>query len=194
MQQFFKHNIYVFIAVVILLFFSFAGKAQVTWQGTTTNWNTTGNWSCTCTPSSTDDVIIPASQSAYPNISSITASARNITIASGASVSVTGTGVLQIAGSISNSGTFIASSGAITLNGSTAQTLSGSDFSGSTIKTLTISNTAGVSITNALNIAVSGSLIYFAIYFLVSIPGLIFYLLGFKFTGGKHGTNAHSTS
>lgn len=57
-----------FLPLVCLFSIPFASKAQVTWQGTTTNWFTITNWDCTCTPGSTDNVIIPGSQSAYPNI------------------------------------------------------------------------------------------------------------------------------
>lgn len=120
-----------------------------TWQGTTTNWFTTSNWSCTCTPTSTDNVVIPAGASAYPDLSAGTGSVNNITISSGASLSVTGTGVLRIAGTITNNGTFTASSGGITFNGSSAQTISGNAFNGgtaNTIEDLVISNTSGVSI------------------------------------------------
>jgi hypothetical protein len=133
--------------------------AGIVWQGTTNNWSTTSNWSCTCVPSGTDDVIIPDGASAYPTISAATVSARTITIGSAASLTVSGTGVLQISGSINNSGTFAASAGGITFNGSTAQTIPASAFTSNTIEDLVINNSAGVTIGGTLNIAATGSLI-----------------------------------
>jgi hypothetical protein len=74
----------------------------------------------------------------------------NITINSGATFVDTST--LQIAGTITNSGTFTADKASIELNGSSAQTIPASVFSGNNLKGLTINNTAGVSLSGALNL------------------------------------------
>ncbi len=121
------------------------------WTGTTsTDWNTASNWSSGTVPVSTDYVVIPA-VSNLPIISSLTtASCTNITINSSASLTVDG--ILQIGGTISNSGTFTASSGTITLNGSSAQTIPASTFSSNTIQNLIINNSSGVTLGGILTV------------------------------------------
>ena len=73
-------------------------------------------------------------------LNSGTGSVQNITIQSGASLTVTGA-TLQIAGSITNSGSFTASAGTIEFNGSSTQTIPVSAFAGNKIMNLVISNT-----------------------------------------------------
>ncbi len=120
-----------------------------TWLGGTSVWNTPGNW-CAGVPSSTTDVLIPSGVPNMPNIASGSFAVRNITINSGATLTVAGT--LQIAGTISNSGTFTATSGTIEMNGSSAQTIPSGVFATNTIRNLTINNTAGVVLGGTLNI------------------------------------------
>ncbi|MDE3144368.1 MAG: T9SS type A sorting domain-containing protein, partial [Bacteroidota bacterium] len=122
-----------------------------TWTGTTSSaWATAGNWSANVVPAAADNVIIPTGASNMPVQLSGTQPVSNITIQSSASLTVTG--VLQIAGTISNSGTFTATAGTIEMNGSSAQTIPTSTFSTNTIKNLTINNTAGVTLGGTLNI------------------------------------------
>ncbi|SFD78777.1 hypothetical protein SAMN05518672_103218 [Chitinophaga sp. CF118] len=124
-----------------------------TWTGATnTNWSLTGNWSPTALPVNTSNVTIPSSLSNYPVISSGTATTNNITIQSGASVTVTGA-ILQISGSISNSGTFTTSNGSIELNSSTTQTIPASVFAGNAILNLTTNNAAGVTLSSTLQLS-----------------------------------------
>jgi len=113
---------------------------SVTWTGTvSTDWYLTGNWSSGFVPLSTSNVTIPSSLTRYPLISTGTATTKDITIQSGASLTASGS-TLQIAGSISNSGTFTANNGTVELNGSTAQVIPSGAFAGNTIKNLTINN------------------------------------------------------
>ncbi len=119
-----------------------------TWQGGNTAWSTNSNWCSSFLPISSTNVTIPVS-SFYPIISA-TSPVNNIVIASGASVNVAG--ILQVAGSISNAGLLDISKGALELNGTTAQSIQGTDFSGSTIGGLIINNLAGVTIGGQLNI------------------------------------------
>ena len=84
----------------------------------------------------------------YPVMSSGTIQTKNITIASGASITVSG-GTFRIGGNISNSGTLHAVNGTIELNGSSAQTLSGSMFSSKTIMNLVLSNSNGIQLTGS---------------------------------------------
>jgi hypothetical protein len=131
-----------------------------TWSGAiSTAWNTSGNWVCGAIPTSTTNATIPGGLTNYPLLNVGTGSAQNITIQSGASVTVTG-GTLQIAGTISNSGTFDASVGTIEMNGPVAQTIPANTFVNNAVNNLIISNTSvtGVTLGGALDIY--GSLTY----------------------------------
>ncbi len=123
------------------------------WSGAIdTNWNNNSNW-CGNIPTVTSDVLIPGSLARYPSVSSGTNPSHNITVQSGATLKVNTGATLQIAGSISNSGTFTATYGGIEMNGSSSQTIPSGVFSGNSIKNLTISNSAGVSLSGALSIS-----------------------------------------
>jgi hypothetical protein len=115
----------------------------------TTDWYTTDNWTGGV-PSSALNATIPSGLSSYPTINTGAASCKDITIAAGATTTISGTGSLQIAGSINNSGTLDVLSGSIEFNGTTAQTIPAGVFINNTIKDLTINNPAGVSLTGAL--------------------------------------------
>ncbi|MES2431454.1 MAG: hypothetical protein V4556_10975 [Bacteroidota bacterium] len=121
--------------------------------GTSQSWGLSANWSCGV-PSASTDVTIPSGAPRYPSLSSGTISARNITIQNGALITVSGTGILRIGGSVTNEGTGIinATAGTIELNGTSNQSFAGSSYLSSTVKILRISNTAGVTLTNTLNI------------------------------------------
>jgi hypothetical protein len=76
---------------------------------------------------------------------------HHLTIESGASVTVLGN-TLQIAGDISNGGTFSATEGTIEMNGSAAQSIESNDFTGSRVMNLRINNFAGVSLQGPLHV------------------------------------------
>jgi subtilisin-like proprotein convertase family protein len=121
-----------------------------TWLGVNTNWFDPSNW-CAGVPTSTSDVLIPGSLSFYPLVISGVPAVRNITVQATASVTVSGA-KMQIAGSITNTGTFNATTGTIELNGiSGVQTISGSTFVNKTLDGLIISNTAGVNVSSTAN-------------------------------------------
>ena len=125
-----------------------------TWSGAiSTAWNMSGNWVCGEIPTSTINATIPKGLTNYPLLNVGIGSAQNITIQTGASVTVTG-GTLQIAGSISNSGTFNASTGTIEMNGHLAQTIPANTFINNALNNLIISNTniSGVTLGGALDI------------------------------------------
>ncbi|NLR80211.1 hypothetical protein [Chitinophaga eiseniae] len=123
------------------------------WTGAvSTSWYVTGNWSPAAIPVSVTNVTIPIGLVNYPLINTGTAITNNITIQSGASVTVNG-GILQIGGVIANSGTFTATSGTIVLNGLSAQAIPASTFSSNTIQHLTVNNTAGVTLGGVLNLS-----------------------------------------
>ncbi|MDR3652805.1 MAG: hypothetical protein P4L34_07530 [Paludibacter sp.] len=108
-----------------------------TWSGAVdTDWTNAGNWS-NGVPDNTLEAIIPSSLTNYPVIS-VSQNIKNLTIASGASV--TNNGTLNIYGpSVSNNGT-LSGSGVYAFVGSVAQTITGS-FS---VNHLTLNNNSGV--------------------------------------------------
>ena len=124
------------------------------WTGSiNTDWSTPGNWTCNQIPTLTSDVVIASGLPHYPaTASSSPALCRNLSIQNGASVIVNGY-TLQIAGTISNSGTFTASAGTIEMKGSAAQTIGANTFTGNTIQNLTISNSSGVTLAGTLNVS-----------------------------------------
>ena len=110
-----------------------------TWTGVVSaDWNDSGNWLCGEIPGSATNVLLEDSLSNYPVIFNAAASAQNMNIASGASVTVTGKS-LQISGAISNSGTFDVTNGTIEMNGTAAQSIAGSMFTNKVIKNLIVS-------------------------------------------------------
>jgi hypothetical protein len=135
---------------------------SVTWLGGfSANWNFAANW-CGF-PDSTTDVIIPGGTTYEPVLSSLTGATKSITIqsGSGASVTVNGTGILSIAGSITNSGTFDATAGTLRMCSTTgAQTLDGGAFISRLINNLIICNASGVSLigTSGDTLNISGAL------------------------------------
>jgi hypothetical protein len=122
------------------------------WTGAVSNdWHTAGNWLCGAIPTATTNVMIPGSLTNYPLLNSGIGAVQNITIQSSASLTITDV-TLQIAGSITNSGTFDVSEGDIEMNGSSAQTIPASAFFGNTVENLTINNTAGVTLGGPLSL------------------------------------------
>jgi len=123
------------------------GSCANTWTGaTSTAWATTTNWSTGVVPTSTKNVIIP-NVTNKPVITG-TANANNIVIASGSSLTVSGTGTLRLYGSIANNGTLTTSGTTAkiqTYKASGIQTLAG-DLSG--IKYLIKATTATLQLAN----------------------------------------------
>ncbi len=125
------------------------------WLGTTsTDWNTGSNWACGFVPASGDDISIPAGTPNAPAIAaSSTGTARNITLASGATVTVGSGGSLNITGSSTLNGT-VTGAGYATFNGSSAQSISG-NF---TVTNMKLNNTAGLTVNSASKVVVKGIL------------------------------------
>jgi hypothetical protein len=91
-----------------------------TWTGTiSTDWFTAGNWT-QGVPNATIDATIPTAPSGgrFPNISAGTATVRNLTFNSGATLNQSG-GTLAIAANLTNNGTFLPTGGTVNL-GTTA--------------------------------------------------------------------------
>ncbi len=128
------------------------GMAEITntngtWLGnTSSNWQTAANW-CGGVPTSTTNVIIPSGRMNNPSLSSSIGYCNNISIYAAATLTVTST--LQVYGAITQNGTFTASGGTISFNGSSAQTIPASTFASNTIQNLTIANSSGVTLSGA---------------------------------------------
>jgi hypothetical protein len=137
--------------------------SDLVWTGNiSTDWNTSGNWSCEFIPKITTFVQIPDVPN-KPVISlGATGSVKDLIINSGSSLTVTDN-TLQISGTITNNGSFDATSGTIEMKGSSAQTIDADLFITNTIEGLIINNTAGVTLQGTLNVtgvvsAVTGNL------------------------------------
>lgn len=139
---------------------------QFKWTGNamTTDWNTKENW-LGGIPTLGMNTLIPAGISggrSYPVISSTTATVKDLTIENSAGLQVNGA-KLQISGAINNSGTFNATFGTLEMNGSTAQSISGSMFQDKTIQNLIVSNTgSGLSVSSTANdtLKITGALTF----------------------------------
>lgn len=132
------------------------------WTGAvSTDWTDTGNWSTGIVPTITSPslVVIPAAKPRYPIISSISP-ANSISLEAGTSLTVTGT--LQLAGTITNLGTCTATAGTIQYTGTAPQSIPANTFVGNTVQHLIINNATGVTLLG--NLTVSGNLTFTAGY------------------------------
>ncbi|KAA9325004.1 SBBP repeat-containing protein [Adhaeribacter soli] len=121
----------------------------ISWTGGTSSaWNVAGNWSSNSVPTATRDVIIPAGAGRYPAISSGTATAKDLTIASGASLTISG-GTLEVKESFINNGTITTTGGSVIFSGSVMQIIGGANPS--TFHDLTISS-AGASLAGPVSV------------------------------------------
>ena len=95
------------------------------WTGqVSTDWFAAGNWSGGV-PTATLDAYVGAGAPRYPALSTGTATARSLTLASGAALNVSG-GMLDLKGNFANNGTLTNTGGMLRLSGTTAQTIGGS--------------------------------------------------------------------
>ena len=122
------------------------------WTGAVDNdWNNPANWACGQLPSLTTNVLIANGKPHYPTVSNDIATCKNLTIQNAASVTVDGN-IIQIAGVISNSGSFTSSAGIIEMEGDAAQTIPAGAFTGNTIMDLNINNPSEVTLAGPLSI------------------------------------------
>lgn len=114
-----------------------------TWLGNNTSWNDNTNWCGGLVPTAGTDAIIPSGLINYPVISSLQ-DVRNITINSGASVTVSSAGLLSIKGNYVNTAGTITNNGHIILNGTAPQSFPGSTATVGAMHVLEVNNSAGV--------------------------------------------------
>lgn len=128
------------------------------WTGATnTDWNTTSNW-CGAKPTITDDVVISNGLTNYPIVSTSSpiAQAKSISIGSSASLTISSTNQLDLSGSWTNNGNFIANQSTVTFTASTPQAIGGT--SKTTFGNLKITNTSVVGMAVNTDIKVANSL------------------------------------
>ncbi|MFN2380352.1 MAG: hypothetical protein ABR519_09135 [Bacteroidales bacterium] len=120
-----------------------------TWFGSiSTDWNTAGNWCSESVPDASTDVFIPGGIARFPVIGSAGATVKDITIDSGASLTISEACTLHVQGEWNNSGSFTPGTGTVSFTGSSLQTISGE----TTYYNLVINNPSGVTATGNLNV------------------------------------------
>ncbi len=122
-------------------FFKNAAADTVIWAGTNTQCSNAGNWS-NGTPCSTADVKIPAGLAHYPTLGSgETMVAKSITIAKGASLTLSdATSTLSVKGNFKNDGDFNSNRSTVSFDGTSIQYISGS--SKTAFDNIVVTNTA----------------------------------------------------
>ena len=114
-----------------------------TWLGTTsTDWNEASNW-CGGIPTASTNVTIPSGTTYAPHIGAAGGVCNNMTISSGATLTVDGAYNLTVSGNwTNNGGTFTPGTGTVTFNGTGAQAIGGTEAS-QTFYNVVVSKTAG---------------------------------------------------
>ncbi len=128
----------------------------ITWNGiTSSSWTDLLNWTPNILPDANTVINIPANTSHDPSFNSgvFGGICLDLTIQSGARLTVPSAKVLEVDRNIVNyGGTLDISSGILTLGGSDAQNLSPNTFLNNTLKTLIIDNSAGVTQNSSLTV------------------------------------------
>lgn len=121
-----------------------------TWIGvTSTEWNTGSNWSLGYAPASTNNIVIPSGTPFAPTVSATTSTAGAVTINSGATVTIGGTGIWNVYGNLTGNGSVNAAAGStLAFKGSAAQTVTGVPA----LYNVQINNAAGVSVLSPLTV------------------------------------------
>ncbi|MEN6473902.1 MAG: hypothetical protein ABFD81_07815 [Syntrophaceae bacterium] len=145
-----------------------------TWLGAvSTNWNTAGNWCNSTVPTSSTDVTIPSGTTYAPHIGSAGGECNNITINSGATLTMDGAYGLTVSGNwTNNGGTFTPSTSTVTFGGA-SQTIGGSGsttfYNVSTSGSATIST--GIATTISGNLSIGDGTTFTAAGYALSVTG-----------------------
>ena len=129
---------------------------QTVWTGaTSTDWATTSNW-CGSVPSSTRGAYIPSNVTAFPVISAAGAAVDDLTIFSGASLTVNASQSLASHGNWTNNGTFSPNStSSVVFSGSDANQFGGA--STSYFANVQMNNSNATALTLSTNMYVNGA-------------------------------------
>ncbi len=124
------------------------------WLGTSTSWTLPANWGCSRVPISSDDVSISSGPSNMPVISNAFNTANNITIGTGATLTLNNAAsFLSMDGNLTVNGTLSHTNGTIAFTGTSPQTISGASYA-----RIEVANAAGVSLNG--NATITDSLIF----------------------------------
>lgn len=116
------------------------------WNGTSSiNWNDAANW-CNGVPDKTTDVTIPSGTPYQPTINS-SAECHNLTISSGATVTIASGGTLDLYGDLTINGTFNSNNGLFQLKGNLMQ-----NIPSVTAKDVVVDNNQGVTINGDMTV------------------------------------------
>ncbi|KAF2339570.1 beta strand repeat-containing protein, partial [Flavobacterium ginsenosidimutans] len=148
----FKNSTYFGTSATGILNVNTASCTAGYWTGaTSTDWNTASNWCGNTIPTATTDVVIPSGTTYQPTIAaSTTALTRNLTINSGATLTMANStsALLNVSGNFTNNGTFTpGTAGTVTFNGTNQSTNVTSFYN------LAISGSGTLTFTAATNVA-----------------------------------------
>jgi filamentous hemagglutinin family protein len=125
----------------------FAWDPVITWGGGVGNWNVGSNWVGGVAPGAGDDAVISGGTCTVTANASIV----NLTVASGATLSINNARTLTVTGDLSLNGT-ISGAGALTMSGAAGKTLSGAgSFTSTGIFTI---NTGAKTLSNGSNLSI----------------------------------------
>ncbi len=138
--------------------FAVVSVSALSWVGGVagheTDWKTAGNWTSGYVPGQDDNVTIHAGTLYVPEITiSETATVKNLTIDSAATVKIDQGAILNVKGDIYSNGT-VNGAGALTINGTAAQHIYGAG----SCAHLTLNNTNGVTIDSTATFTINKSL------------------------------------
>ena len=121
------------------------------WQGkTSTDWQTATNWSDQALPTlSCPIVTIPAATPFSPILNSGVATINSLVVNSSALLTIANNANMQIAGTITNNGSFDVTDGSLEFNGTSAQNISGNAFVSNTVRNIILNNTNGLVVNNS---------------------------------------------
>jgi len=128
---------------------------QGTWIGGTSNdWSNTANWACNTLPTSVTNTTIPAGTAFSPSVLSGTVSTNDLSIASGAVVTIASGAQLNVNGNLADAGS-VAGDGQLVITGASTHNLT----STGTINNLTINTATGATIPAGNLVQITGTLI-----------------------------------
>lgn len=108
----FTRSLRIGICAGLGLFFAEAAHAQVTWTGASSiNYSFPGNWLGSAVPTATDNVLIPVTVR-QPTVMGV-GRGLNVTVNSGATLTVMANGILNVSGDLTNAGTIADQAGGI---------------------------------------------------------------------------------
>ncbi len=123
-------------------------------SGHETDWSTASNWACGVVPSTTDNIIIAATSFVPVLPSGGSATVNDLTINSGALVSLASGSTFNVKGTFTNNGS-VTGAGSIVLNNTSAQAIAGIGK----VNNLELNNSTGATINTGARMTVMGNLL-----------------------------------